>query len=136
VLTGMWGGNDVALTVADAGSHLEFDCAHGDIPGMLTVTTGNEFNVTGTYVREHGGPIRVGAVPDSHPADYLGIVTATTMALTVRLADTNEVIGAFTLVRGSAGRVVKCLLPLAASAADAESVRRPTSRRSASHRSW
>jgi hypothetical protein len=69
--------------------------------------------VSGTFAREHGGPVRVGQVPDSHPAAYVGSVTATTMLLTVRLTDTNEVIGTFTLSRGSPGRVVKCLLPLA-----------------------
>ncbi|HEV3063118.1 MAG TPA: hypothetical protein VGY48_33040 [Vicinamibacterales bacterium] len=112
-LTGMWGGDHIALTVADAGSHLEFDCAHGDITGMLTLDAGNQFNIQGTYIREHGGPIRVGEVPDSHPAAYVGSVTGATMMLSVRLTDTNEVIGTFALSRGSAGRVVKCLLPLA-----------------------
>jgi hypothetical protein len=91
---------------------VEFDCAHGDIPGALTLNARNEFNVTGTFVREHGGPIRVGEVPDSHPAVYAGLVTATTMTLTVRLTDTNEMIGTFTLSRGTPGRVVRCLLPL------------------------
>jgi hypothetical protein len=112
-LTGVWGGNDIALTVSDTGTHVEFDCAHGDLPGPLMVDTRNAFDVQGTYVREHGGPIRVGEVPDSHPAAYVGSVTATTMVLTVRLTDTNEVIGTFTVSRGSAGRVMKCLLPLA-----------------------
>ena len=34
-----------------------------------------------------------------------------TMELTVELTDTEEVIGTFTLVRDTPGRVVKCLLP-------------------------
>jgi hypothetical protein len=34
------------------------------------------------------------------------------MVVIVRLTDTNDVIGSFTLSRGSVGRVVKCLLPL------------------------
>src|SRR6266436_316471 len=86
VLTGMWGGDHIALT-ADSGAHIEFDCAHGDIPIMLIVNARNEFNVSGTFVREHGGPIREGEVPDSHPAAYVGSVTDTTMVLTVRLTD-------------------------------------------------
>jgi hypothetical protein len=114
VLNGTWGGDHIAMTVAGTGTHLELDCAHGDIPGMLMVNNRGEFDVAGTFVREHGGPIRVGELPDSHPATYAGSVTATTMLLTVRLTDTNEVIGTFTLSRGLAGRVVKCLLPLAA----------------------
>jgi hypothetical protein len=112
-LTGVWGGNDISLTVADSGSHLEFDCAHGDIPGALTVDARNQFDVQGTYVREHGGPIRVGETPDSQPADYAGTITGTSMSLTIRFTDTNQIIGTFVLTRGSAGRVVKCLLPLA-----------------------
>ena len=93
--------------------HCVDDCAHGDIPISLTVNARNEFDVSGTFVREHGGPIRVGEMLDSHPAAYLGSITETTMMLTVRLTDTNEAIGAFTLSRGSPGRLVKCLLPLA-----------------------
>jgi hypothetical protein len=108
-LTGIWGGDHIALTVTDASTHSEFDCAHGDTQGTLVVNTRNEFDVSGTFVREHGGPIRVGEVPDSHPAVYVGSVTGTKMALTVRLTDSNEVIGTFTLSRGSPGRVVKCL---------------------------
>jgi hypothetical protein len=111
-VTGTWGGADIALTVAGAGSHVEFDCAQGDIPGPLTVNTRNQFNLSGTFIREHGGPVAVGEVADSHPAVYFGSVTATTMSLTVRLTDTGEEMGPFTLSRGSAGRVVKCLLPL------------------------
>ena len=113
MLTGLWGGDHIALTVAEMGTHIEFDCAHGDIPITLMVNARNEFDASGTFVREHGGPIRVGEMPDSHPAAYIGSVTETTMVLTVRLMDTNEVIGTFTLSRGSPGRVVKCLLPLA-----------------------
>ena len=113
LLTGMWGGDHIALTVADAGTHVEFDCAHGDIPIPWMINARNEFDVSGTFVREHGGPIRVGEMPDSHPAAYVGSVTETMMVLTVRLTDTNETIGMFTLSRGSPGRVVKCLLSLA-----------------------
>ena len=111
-LIGLWGGNHISLTVSAAASHLEFDCAHGDTPSPLTLDDRGAFNVGGTFVREHGGPIVVGQVPDSHPAVYVGSVTANTMALTVRLTDTRELIGTFALVRDTPGRVVKCLLPL------------------------
>ena len=80
---------------------------------VLVVNARNEFDVLGTFVRERGGPVRVGDVPDSHPAAYAGSVTGTTMVLVVRLTDTNEVIGSFALSRDSPGRVAKCLLPLA-----------------------
>src|SRR2546425_2074319 len=57
---GMWGGDHVAMTVGDAGSHLEFDCAHGDVPGALKTDARGNFSEAGTFVREHGGPIRLG----------------------------------------------------------------------------
>ena len=106
---GIWGGDHVAMTVADTATHLELDCAHGDIPGAITVDARGRFDVAGAFVREHGGPIRQGEVPDSHPAKFSGSVASTTMALTIRFADLNEMIGTFTVVRGSPGRVLKCL---------------------------
>jgi hypothetical protein len=108
-LVGVWGGDHVSLSVTDAGSHAEFDCAHGDTPTSLAVDVRHAFRVGGTFVREHGGPILLGEVPDSHPAVYFGTVTANTMVLTVELTDTGIVIGTFTLARDTPGRVVKCL---------------------------
>ena len=108
VATGVWGGDHVTLTVGDASNHLEFDCAHGDIPGVLSVTHG-ELAASGTFVREHGGPIKVDEPLDSHPALYSGTVSGNTMQLSIRLTDSGDVIGSFSLVRGTSGRVVKCL---------------------------
>jgi hypothetical protein len=110
-LSGVWGGDHISLTATGAGSHAEFDCAHGDTPSPLVADVHNGFAVIGTFVREHGGPIQVGAAPDSHPAMYSGSVNANTMVMTIQLTDTQEVIGTFTLLRDTAGRVVKCLLP-------------------------
>jgi hypothetical protein len=106
---GVWGGDHVTLEVADARVHLELDCAHGDIPVVPALDREGQFEDAGAYVREHGGPIRQGEIPDTHPAIYSGRVAATTMSLTIRLSDTSERIGAFTLESGSSGRVVKCL---------------------------
>ena len=108
VEAGTWGGDHVTLTVGDKNSHFEFDCAHGDIPGALSVSHG-EIAATGTFVREHGGPIRVDELTDAHPAIYSGTLASTTMKLSIKLADSGETIGSFALVRGMTGRVVKCL---------------------------
>ena len=105
-LVGEWGGDHVSLAVSDQASHAELDCAHGDFSGPLQA---DRFAVNGTFVREHGGPIQVGAVPDSHPAIFSGTVSGSSMTLTIRLTDTNESVGTFALTRGSPGRVVKCL---------------------------
>jgi hypothetical protein len=107
--TGVWGGDHISLSINDTATHIELDCAHGDLPAVMTLDRNGRFVVAGTYTREHGGPIREGEIPDSHPATYAGQVASTTMTLTIRLGDTNESIGAFTLVSGSHGRVFKCL---------------------------
>jgi hypothetical protein len=105
---GLWGGDHVTMTVGATSTHLEFDCAHGDIPGVLSVNNG-DLVANGTFVREHGGPIRVDDQTDQHPALYSGQVSSGKMNLSIRLTDSGEVVGSFDLIHGSAGRVVKCL---------------------------
>jgi hypothetical protein len=97
------------MTVAGTATHLEFDCAHGDIPGALEADSRRQFTALGTYVREHGGPVRVDEAADTHPAIYAGAVQSTTLTLTIRLRDTGEPFGPFTLAHEVVGRVVKCL---------------------------
>ena len=106
--TGSWGGDHVAMTVMDSSTHIELDCAHADITGAFRIDARGQFDRTGTFVREHG-EIRLGEPPDSHQASFAGSVVSTTMALTIRLTDTDGVIGNFTLSRGNPGRVFKCL---------------------------
>jgi len=105
-LAGQWGGDHVSLTVSGTSNHVELDCAHGDFAGAIAAPS---FQVIGTFVREHGGPIAVGEVPDTHPALYVGSVSVGTMTLTIRLTDSSDSGTAFTLMRGTTGRVVKCL---------------------------
>lgn len=107
--TGPWGGEHVGLTVTDTGAHVEFDCASGDITQPLALDGRGNLSVDGVYVREHGGPIQVGEVPDRRPARYAGRVAGTTLTIDVVLTDSNEKIGTFTLERGAEPRVRKCL---------------------------
>lgn len=109
IVNGAWGGDHIVMTVAGAATHLEFDCAHGDIAGPLKPDARGQFSVAGTFVREHGGPIRVDEVLERRPALYGGSVMNTSMTLTIRLTDTSESIGTFVLMHGVSGRVVKCL---------------------------
>jgi hypothetical protein len=106
---GVWGGDHISMTVGDTSTHFELDCGHGDLPAAPTVDRQRQFEIAGNYVHEHGGPIRQGEIPETHPAIYSGTVASTTMTLTIRLSDTKESIGPFTLVSGSLGRVLKCL---------------------------
>jgi hypothetical protein len=99
-LAGTWVGENVVLTVTDTGAQLEMSCASGEIAGALAQ---NPFSVGGTFVRE------VGPAVDEHPARYTGKVVGATMTLDIRLTDTNESVGPFTLTRGTPGRMAKCV---------------------------
>jgi hypothetical protein len=109
VANGNWGGDRIAMAVASTSTHIELDCAHGDLPLPLTTDVRGEFNVAGTFVREHGGPIRDDEATNARPAAYAGTVRSNQMSLSIRLTDTGELVGAFTLTFGAQGRIVKCL---------------------------
>src|SRR6185503_15761872 len=109
--TGTWGGEHVALEVTAEAGRLEYDCAHGDLGEPLVVDRSGRFDVTGTHTPEHGGPVREDEKLASHPARYVGRVDGNRMTLTVTVTVTNaaETLGTFTLTRGEAGRLLKCL---------------------------
>ncbi|MCX5765675.1 MAG: hypothetical protein NTZ43_00430, partial [Gemmatimonadetes bacterium] len=67
------------------------------------------FSASGVWVREHGGPVRDGEVLPSFPALYAGRITGTSMSLTVTRTDSAVAIGTFSLTKGSAASVFKCL---------------------------
>jgi hypothetical protein len=106
--TGMWGGAHIRINVNEGSADVEYDCANGTIKGPLTVDGEGCFSWSGIHSREHGGPIRKDEKPDSHPASYTGAIKDDTMTLTVKLTDTGETLGTFTLKRGNPGRVFKC----------------------------
>ncbi len=105
---GSWGGVHIGMEVTDKNTAIEFDCAHGTISEQLALDREGRFRAKGTYVREHGGPIREGETPVSHPAIYSGNVHSKAMTLTVTLTDSSENVGTFTLTQGSEGQVFKC----------------------------
>lgn len=104
---GEWGGDRVRLTVTERGAEVEFDCAHGSLAAPLVVDKKGRFEIAGRFVREHGGPIRLGERPDEQPARYEGQVDGPRMALTVRLQD--RTLGPFELGLGKPARLHKCL---------------------------
>lgn len=106
-LRGTWGGQHISMEVNDAGAEIEYDCARGRITEKLVLDRSGNFQAKGIHVAEHPGPVRRGE-NNERPAAYSGSVHGETMTLTVKLTNNNEVIGTFTLTRGSAGRVRKC----------------------------
>jgi len=105
---GTWGGLHIRLDVDARSGVVEYDCASGTIAGPLTLDSRGRFNWHGTFHRERPGPVRADSPGTDLAATYSGSVRGDRMTLTVRLTDTNEVLGTFTLKRGSSGRVFKC----------------------------
>ena len=106
--TGSWGGPHINIQVGQGSATIEYDCANGTIDGPLTYDSKGRFTWRGTHNREHGGPVRMDETSNGRRAIYTGTVKGETMTLTVKLADTNEVVETFTLKRGGPGRVFKC----------------------------
>ncbi len=109
VQTGTWGGKHIGLEVTADGATVDYDCAHGTIDQPIVLDKSGHFQAKGTHFMEHPGPERVGQEDKGHHARYTGRVDGNSMTLTVRLADTDEVIGAFTVMHGKMPQVMKCL---------------------------
>ncbi len=106
-LEGAWGGIHAGLTLTAEGGTISYDCAHGTLEAPVRPDREGRFEVTGSHVREHGGPARVGEFPDPEPARYLGQVTGDHMVLHVLVASGD--LGPFTLQRGVAPQLFRCL---------------------------
>lgn len=106
--TGLWGGQNISLGVTDGGAEINYPCAHGSITENIVPDREGKFVVRGVHVTERPGPVREGE-DNGKPATYSGSIEGDTMTLTVTLSGTQETVGTFTLTRGKAGRVRKCL---------------------------
>jgi hypothetical protein len=107
VTRGNWGGQNIQLTVNDAGAQVQFSCSHGTIDEALVLKDG-KFSARGTFIREGPGPLREDDPPAKQPAVYRGSVQDKTMTLTVTLDKTNEQVGSFELEFDTPGRVRRC----------------------------
>lgn len=108
-LAGTWGGEHISLTVLDSTANLEFDCAHGTIDEPISIDTEGNFEVSGIYVIEHGGPIRIDETLEKYPSLYKGRIEGEKMTLILILKDTETEIDTFWLTRGAEPIIYKCL---------------------------
>jgi hypothetical protein len=107
-LLGAWGGEHISLELTAQGGTLEFDCAHGTIPGDIVPDRSGRFDVPGRYVEEHGGPVREKESSAGFAVRYSGQVTDDRMTITVTRSGTKTRLGTFTLVRDREPSLVKC----------------------------
>jgi hypothetical protein len=106
--TGTWGGLHVALAVSEAGAHLDFDCASGEISEPLTVDGDGKLAADGVYIRERPGPQRVGDEPPKTPARFTGKIDGDTLTFEVTLTESKQSVGTFSVTRGREPQVFKC----------------------------
>ncbi len=103
----VWGGEHVEMELTSTGANLDFDCAVGTIDQTLAVNGDGKFRAAGTYTRERPGPVRGNGNPAA-AATYIGTIKGESMHLEIVLVNNKETVGAFDLVRGHSGHVMKC----------------------------
>ena len=108
-IIGPWGGQHAVMVLTATGGTMEYDCAAGTISNDWTVSPDGIFAATGQHMPGHGGPVRIDEDTVRRPARYQGTIRGSTMTLTVVLTDSATVLGVFSLTRGQAGSVFKCL---------------------------
>ena len=107
-LFGGWGGPHAAIVFNGGLAEVQFDCASGTIDVPVYPAKDGLFSARGTYRPGKPGPVRVGQIYRSEPANYAGQIAKDVMTLTVTLED-GTAIGPFTLGRGAAPLLTRCL---------------------------
>jgi len=104
---GEWGGTHISMNVSDQSATIEYDCAHGEIPGPLNIDGEGKFQLPGTFTPERGGPIRADDAPQAQHAKYTGTIKGNTMTLTLKIGDSDDT-ETFTLEKDKQGKLFKC----------------------------
>jgi hypothetical protein len=108
VPNGTWGGDHIVLTVTDGGGTVELDCAHGTLDHPLQLDDVGRFSVAGTFVPEHGGPVRSDETPEQRPARYQGRLDHQDLEITITIeGQTGQ--GPYTVTLGKPPKVTKCV---------------------------
>src|SRR5215475_7449380 len=78
---GLRGGEHISLEVTERGASVEYDCAHGTIDEKIVLDRRGRFNVPGTHVEEHGGPVRKDERLNHYPVRFSGRISGKKMQL-------------------------------------------------------
>jgi hypothetical protein len=104
---GEWGGSHISMNVGERSATVEYDCAHGEILGPLSLDGEEKFQLRGTFTPERGGPVRADDTSRAQPATYSGTIKDNTMTLTLKVADSDDT-ETFTLEKDKPGKLFKC----------------------------
>src|SRR5574341_1167650 len=95
---GDWGGQQASLSLTHSGGSVAYQCGAGTIDSAWTITKDGQFTASGMH-HFGGGPVPPGGHPP-HPARYSGQVDGQFLTLTVFVADLQQTLGPFHLIRG------------------------------------
>ena len=93
LLTGSWGGTNVALQATSTGATLQFKCsAQGTILQPVQLDAQGRFDATGTYAAS--------LVPNGpQPAEFQGTISGTQMTLSVTVQGSTTGLGPYQLAK-------------------------------------
>ncbi len=100
---GVWGGEQVTLTVGESEAVLRLGCAEARIAGPIGLDQSGRFDADGLYTAFEGGPSTARERPVK--ARFQGVVTGDQLSLTIRHGATET----YRLTRGLQSKVIRCL---------------------------
>ena len=95
------------MNVGDQWATIEYDCAHGEIPGPLNIDGDGKFELPGTFTPERGGPVRADETQRAQSATYSGTVKGNKMTLVLKVAGSDDT-ETFTLEKDKPADLFKC----------------------------
>jgi hypothetical protein len=104
---GEWGGTHISMDVGERSATIEYDCAHGEIPGPLNIDADGKFELPGTFTPERGGPVRADETSRAQQATYSGTINGNKMTLSLKLKGSDDA-ETFTLEKGKPADLFKC----------------------------
>lgn len=104
---GEWGGTHISMNVGERSATIEYDCAHGEIPGPLNIDEEGKFELAGTFTPERGGPVRADETQRAQSATYSGTIKGSKMTLMLKIKGSDET-ETFTLEKGKPADLFKC----------------------------
>jgi hypothetical protein len=106
--TGKWGGQGISVIASDTQVTLDFDCASGIISKKVLMSN-NQFSEKGTYT-QFSGNVPINADPPlPKNVQYEGLLSVNNLSLTIKSEDGKTLIGKYTITKGDAGKIVRCL---------------------------
>ena len=107
-VTGMWGGQQVRMTLDASGGRIEHDCGAGTIDTAVNLDSQGNFSVSGKHEEFRPGPTKADTAPVFVAVNYRGNVNQDRMALTVAIAGEKPE-RSFALIRGKNVKLIRCM---------------------------